>query len=280
MDGIVLVDKETGITTTGVDVKIKRTFGTSKVGHAGTLDPFARGLVICGINKGTKILTYLESDTKTYVGILKLGEKTDTGDLDGMVIKEKKPDFHSNEEIEKAMKSLMGKQMQTPPMYSAVKLHGQPLYKYAREGIEVERVEREIEVLSFNLILYRPNNITFEAKVSKGTYIRTLAESLANKLKEVGHLTYLRRTRVGEFDLADAYTIDNVSEKSVIRIKDAIKFKQVNVKGKNLKAVENGNPITLDEKDERILILDEYGLERAIYYKDDETNVYKCEKVF
>src|SRR5574344_1200459 len=162
MDGIVLVDKETGITTTGVDVKIKRTFGTSKVGHAGTLDPFARGLVICGINKGTKILTYLESDTKTYVGILKLGEKTDTGDLDGMVIKEKKPDFHSNEEIEKAMKSLMGKQMQTPPMYSAVKLHGQPLYKYAREGIEVERVEREIEVLSFNLILYRPNNITFE----------------------------------------------------------------------------------------------------------------------
>ena len=82
------------------------------------------------------------------------------------------------------------------------------------------------------------------------------------------------------FDLADGYTIDNVSEKSVIRIKDAIKFKQVNVKGKNLKAVENGNPITLDEKDERILILDEYGLERAIYYKDDETNVYKCEKVF
>lgn len=280
MDGIVLIDKKEKITTTDCDYKCKRTFNTSKVGHAGTLDPFATGLVICGINKGTKLLSYLENEIKSYRATLKLGIKTDSGDLDGESIEEKEPSKHTEQEILDVLNSLIGKQKQIPPMYSALKLNGKPLYKYARQGIEVERKEREIEIYSLKLISYTDNLIIFDAVVSKGTYIRTLGETVAEKLNEVGHLIALRRLSVGNISVEKACPFDELSQDKIISLKDAFPGKKIIVKNELFKKAINGAKLELDEKEDLIFLLDENEKEIAIYKRDGETNTFRCEKGF
>ena len=280
MDGIVLIDKKANITTTHVDYQCKKAFNTSKVGHAGTLDPFATGLVICGINKGTKLLTYLESEIKSYVAILKLGSKTDTGDLDGRVIKEKEVGFHTKESIKNVLDSLVGKQLQTPPMYSALKIDGKPLYEYARQGIELQRKSREVNIYSLELIEFRDNSLTFKAVVSKGTYIRTLGETIAEHLKEIGHLTYLRRLSIGDISVEKSYKVEDLCPEAIIPLEEAFQGRKLVVEGDDLKKASNGAKLILDIEEDLVMILKPDKTALAIYRRDEGTNIFRCEKGF
>lgn len=274
MNGILLIDKKENKSTTFIDMIVKKRIGTSKVGHAGTLDPFATGLVICGVNKGTKILSYLENASKEYLATLKLGIKTNTLDREGEVLERREVKKHNKEEIEEVLRSFLGKIKQVPPMYSALKVNGVPLYKLARKDVEIERKEREVEIYDIKLISYENDEITFLTHVSKGTYIRTLGEDIAYRLGELGHLVSLRRTRVGRFKVEDSKDVDIISCDDIVRIKDAVEFKKVEVDAKIEKLVRNGHKIKLPCEEKVVLLISKSGEELALYGYED--GLYKC----
>ena len=204
MDGILLINKEKNCTSHDVVYKIKKVFG-EKVGHTGTLDPNATGILPILIGKGTKMSKYLINHDKIYTVTLKLGEKTDTADSEGNIIEEKtvKVDALKKENIMKVLKRFIGKQEQIPPIYSAIKVNGKKLYEYARSGENVEIKARKIEIYNINLIKIDSENkeIIFEVSCSKGTYIRSLCEDIAKELDTVGYMKELNRTKVGEFEI-------------------------------------------------------------------------------
>lgn len=279
--GIILIDKQAGISTRKEERKLKDLFSTKKVGHAGTLDPFATGLIICGINKGTKLLNELEDKDKTYLASLFLGTMTDTGDKDGTIIKTQEPHQHTKEEIENTLKSFLGESSQVPPMYSALKKDGVPLYKLARENINVEREPRKIKISSIELIDYKDNIITFKVHVSKGTYIRTLGEDIAKKLNEIGHLEELRRLSVGGFKIEQAHLITEVDpERDLISIRSFFKgIKEHELTKEEEERVRNGADIKLSYSESMILTIAQDGTGLALYTKADE-GYYKVFKEF
>lgn len=210
MQGILIVDKPMDWTSFDVIAKMRGILGTRKLGHSGTLDPMATGVlpVFCG---GASKAVDLQLDhTKAYRATLKLGEKTDTGDITGTVL-ETAPVTVGEAEVKAILPQFVGKQMQTPPMYSAVKINGQPLYKMARQGIEVERKARPIEILS---IEYNgspaENEYQLTVRCSKGTYIRVLLEDIAEALGQKGTMSALRRIAAGVYTEADAHTIEEI----------------------------------------------------------------------
>lgn len=223
MDGFIFLDKQGGVTSTQEGNKVKRIFGTKKVGHVGTLDPFATGLLILGVNKGTKAISFFDDFTKEYIATIKLGIATDSMDLTGKVIEQKDVPNLSKDKIEEVLNSFLGKSQQLPPMTSAIKVDGQKLYKLAHQGKEIERPLRNIEVFEIELLDYKDDEITFRALVSKGTYIRVLGSDIANRLGTVGHLISLRRTKVGPFDVKDAVKIEDTSDKSLKSTYDVLK---------------------------------------------------------
>lgn len=265
-DGIILINKQISFTSRDVVNIIEKKFRTKKVGHAGTLDPFADGLLILGIEKGTKTLQFLEGYKKTYIATLLLGKTTDTFDTEGKVIDEKTPVLHSNEEISDVLASFLGKIKQIPPIYSALKIKGMKLYEYARKGIEVEIKEREIEIFNIKLISYSNDTLVFEVECSKGTYIRTLAMDIASKLGECGHLINLKRTKIGSFDLTDAKTIDEIEEIDIISIYDSLKdFPTEILNEKKSLDIKNGKKYISNNKDDLIFLVDENKHPLAIY---------------
>lgn len=215
IDGIILINKEKGYTSHDIVNKIKHMFNV-KVGHTGTLDPNATGLLPILIGKGTKLSYYLINHDKKYEVTLKLGEKTDTADAEGQVIQEQNVEKISlkKQNVENILKSFIGKQMQTPPIYSAIKVNGKKLYEYARKNIEVEIKPREIEVYDIKLIKIdeEKNEIQFVVHCSKGTYIRSLCEDIAEKLKTVGFMKELNRTKVGIFDIQDSIKLEELNQ--------------------------------------------------------------------
>lgn len=223
MDGFIFLDKQVGVTSTQEGCKVKRIFGTKKVGHVGTLDPFATGLLILGVNKGTKAISFFDDFTKEYIATIKLGIATDSMDLTGKVIEQKNVSNLSKDKIEKVLNSFLGKSQQLPPMTSAIKVDGQKLYKLAHQGKEIERPLRNIEVFEIELLDHKIDEITFRALVSKGTYIRVLGSDIANRLGTVGHLISLRRTKVGPFDVKDAVKIEDASDISLKSTYDVLK---------------------------------------------------------
>ena len=204
MHGLLLVNKEVGYTCQDVCNCIKRKFNVKKVGHCGTLDPFANGLLIVGINEGTKILSFLETQNKTYLATLELGIKTDTGDCTGNIIETDKVNKFDKKEIINVFNSLIGIQKQIPPMYSAIKINGKKLYEYARDNQNIERKAREIQIFLLELVEYKHPLVTFKVTCSKGTYIRTLGEDIASKLNTVGHLKSLTRLNIDNYSLENA----------------------------------------------------------------------------
>ena len=208
-DGVLLVDKPQGITSHDVVDRVRRLFKTRRVGHAGTLDPMATGLLIILVGKACKASQYLMSQEKEYLATVKFGEVTDSQDADGSVVETRPvPADLDAEKIRAAMKGMMGDQYQTPPMFSAKKIKGVKLYELARKGEEVEREPRFIRVERYDLLSWRPPEADFIVKCSKGTYVRTLAHDLANKLGPGGHLTALRRTMSGEANISGAVTLE------------------------------------------------------------------------
>lgn len=220
MDGIIIINKSKGCTSHDVVYKVKKLL-KEKVGHTGTLDPNATGVLPLLVGKGTGLSQYLINHNKKYVATIKLGEKTDTADVEGKIIEECVVDdsIFDSEKINKVLKKMIGKQKQRPPMYSAVKINGKKLYEYARSGKVVDIPEREIEIYDLQLVNFDSINklIMFEVFCSKGTYIRTVCEQFAENLGTVGYMKELNRTMVGEFKIEDSVTIeeleDNISNK-------------------------------------------------------------------
>ena len=208
--GVLLVDKPQGITSHDVVAKMRRVFKMKKIGHAGTLDPMATGLLLILVGKATKASQYLMSMDKEYTGTVRLGEVTDSQDADGEIVMTKAVPDLAESDIAKEMKSFMGDQYQTPPMFSAKKINGQKLYNLARQGKEVAREPRVIHVSRFDLTEYNLPEFSFIVRSSKGAYIRTLAHDLGDRLGCGGHLSALRRTAVGQFRVEDSATVEAI----------------------------------------------------------------------
>ena len=212
MNGILIVDKKIGETSFDVIRDVRKKYNMKKVGHTGTLDPMATGVLPILLGDATKLSDFLMDHDKEYVAILKLGKKTNTGDSEGEVIEEGKIPKLETSKIEEVLKEFLGTSMQTPPMYSAIKVNGKKLYEYARAGEEIERNKRKIEIFKMELISYKDDEIEYKVNCSKGTYIRTLCEDISEKLGTVGYMKSLRRTRVGEFSLEDTGKIFSIED--------------------------------------------------------------------
>lgn len=254
MDGIIVINKPKNCTSHDVVRKVKKILN-EKVGHTGTLDPNATGVLPLLVGKGTQISKYLINHDKTYEAVLKLGEKTDTADIEGKIIetKEVQPSKLEKENVEKVLKSLIGKQEQTPPIYSAIKVNGKKLYEYARSGENVEIEPRTIEIYDLELIKIENQEITYKVHCSKGTYIRTLCEEIAEKLGTVGYMKELKRTQVGEFKIEDSVTIEELEnnvEKHFITIEKYFEnCKKINLDAKKLQLFLNGVQLTHELED-------------------------------
>ena len=254
MDGIILINKGKGYTSHDVVNKVKHVFN-EKVGHTGTLDPNATGLLPILIGKGTKLSYYLINHDKEYEVTLKLGEKTDTADSEGKIIERQSlnNDFWLNEgsveRVREVLKTFIGRQMQTPPMYSAIKVNGKKLYEYARKNIDVEVKPREIEIYNIMLNKIDKKNflIYFTVHCSKGTYIRSLCEDIAKKLGTIGYMKELNRTKVGIFDIKASISIEelteNIEKDHIISIEDLF-----------IRLYGNNNKINLDDKKVRLFL--------------------------
>lgn len=256
MDGIILVNKEKGFTSHDV-VSIVKKITESKVGHTGTLDPNATGVLPLLIGNATKISKYLINHDKEYEAVIQLGKKTTTADIEGEVIEEKEVPEKIYIECENILKSFIGKQKQTPPAYSAIKVNGKKLYSYAREGKKIEIEPRNIEIYNIELmnINKEEKQISFRVSCSKGTYIRSLCEDIADKLGTVGYMKDLKRTKVGDFEIKEAITIDELKEKfekndfsDVITIENIFKdMPKIELNENNIKQYLNGVKICVAE---------------------------------
>ena len=256
MDGIIIINKPKNCTSHDIVRKAKKAFN-EKVGHTGTLDPNATGVLPLLVGKGTQIAKYIINHDKIYEATLQLGEKTDTADVEGVIIENKYIPEESlqTEIVNKVLQSFIGKQEQIPPIYSAIKVNGKKLYDYARKGEEVEIQPRQIEIYNMELIEINVQNKTVEFRVhcSKGTYIRTLCENIAEKLGTVGYMKELDRTKVGEFSIDDSITIEeleNVNYNNFITVEDYFEnYKNINLNEKKLQLFLNGVQLTWNLED-------------------------------
>lgn len=214
MNAVVVLNKSKGITSQDAVTKVKKILGVKKAGHAGTLDPMATGILLVCLNEATKISPLLMELEKEYVFKARFGISTDTHDAEGKIIK-KVDNFELNRtELEKILKKYTGEIMQTPPMYSAVKVEGQPLHKLARKGIEVERKPKKVFIHSFNIEEFNPPLVTFRVVCSKGTYVRALCHDIGEELGMGAHIVELERTRIGKFKIEDSISLDHLLSSS------------------------------------------------------------------
>lgn len=232
MDGIIIINKEKNWTSNDIVQKLKGILH-EKTGHTGTLDPLATGVLPILVGKGTSLSKYLINHDKEYVATIKLGEKTSTGDQEGKII-EKKPvteKMLDDDNIKQVLKSFLGKQSQIPPMYSAIKVNGKKLYEYARSGKTVEVKARDIEIFDISLISVSKDikEIIFKVWCSKGTYIRSLCEDIAERIGTVGFMSGLNRTRVGDFRIEQAVRISDVVDGGTLKEYNAFKESFISV---------------------------------------------------
>ena len=269
MNGILIINKEKGCTSHDIVYKVKKIFN-EKVGHTGTLDPLAEGVLPILIGKGTLCSKYLINHDKKYVVNLALGQKTETADLEGKIIEEKKiPDKSlTQSKIEKVLKSFIGKQQQMPPIYSAIKVNGKKLYEYARKGQNVEIKPREIEIYDIKLmnIDAQKKQIQFEVFCGKGTYIRSLCEDIAEKLETVGYMESLKRIQVGDFKIEESSKIQELEENKedtkyleskIISVEEIFKNKEkIKLDDKKMQLFLNGVKITQNQENDIYRIYD------------------------
>ncbi len=255
INGLLLLDKPFGFSSNQALSKIKWIFSAKKAGHTGTLDPLATGLLPICFGEATKFSNHLLNSEKTYEATLKLGFKSSTGDAEGKLTESKIISL-SLEKLQVAIKSFIGLSNQTPPMYSALKYKGQPLYKFAREGVRIERQKREIKISEIFLLKFEKNLIKFQVTCSKGTYIRTLVEDIANKLGMDGYLTDLRRTKIGELSINEAFSLEKIEMLSPDERKVCMKptevlvnqYPNIFLSESEVNFIKNGQPIKLSKK--------------------------------
>jgi tRNA pseudouridine55 synthase len=210
MNIVINLDKPKGITSQQAVTRVKKILGTKRAGHAGTLDPIATGILLVCVGEATKITRFLMGFDKEYVALMKIGEKTDTLDAEGTVVRRTDASRVGKEECEQALREFEGPIVQTPPMYSAVKVKGEPLYKLARKGVEIERAGRNVTIRALELTRFDPPWIGIRVLCSKGTYIRTLCDDIGDRLGVGAHMVELRRTLTGNFSILDALTFEEL----------------------------------------------------------------------
>jgi tRNA pseudouridine55 synthase len=279
MDGFLLINKKKDWTSRDVCNKVARILKTKKVGHNGTLDPFATGLMLVALGKATKALPYVEFNYKTYIAELKLGQKTSTDDNTSEIIEEKPVPNLTKEEIIEALNSFLGESEQLPPMTSAIHVNGVKLYELAHKGIEIDRPKRKINVLKISLISYKDNILLFKCLVSTGTYIRVLGSDIAQKLGTVGHLTNLTRVSFKDDEsikINEAIEIEEVDETKIKDVSSFIPLPKIFADEKMEKDVLNGRELSIKSEYDKILILKE-NTALAVYKRSDK-NKYCCER--
>ena len=260
MNGIIVINKPKEYTSHDVVAKVKKILNVKKVGHTGTLDPNATGVLPLLLNQGTKLSKYLIEHDKEYEVTLKLGIKTDTADGEGKIIEDKEVNWEilNKNIIEDTLKLFIGKQKQIPPMYSAIKVNGKKLYEYARQGKTVEIESREIEIHEINLqeINKEENEIKLKVSCSKGTYIRSLCEDIASKLDNIGYMKELNRTKVGRFNIEDSITLEeleeskeNVKEKIITMQELFNNYQSINLDERQLEKFLNGMLLKIEKED-------------------------------
>ena len=255
INGLLLIDKPLGFSSNQALSKIKWIYSAKKAGHTGTLDPLATGLLPICFGEATKFSSYLLNLEKTYEASIKLGWKSTTGDAEGKLTESKIISI-SLDKLEEVLSSFVGLSNQTPPMFSALKYKGQPLYKLAREGVKIERQQRQIKISDLKLLRYDKNIIKFEVSCSKGTYVRTLAEDIANKFGMDGYLIDLRRTKIGNLNVQDALSLDKIEALSALKRNDFIKptealvddYPKIFLTESEENLIKNGQPIQLPKK--------------------------------
>lgn len=277
MDGIVLINKEEGLTSRDVVNKIVKKLNLKKVGHAGTLDPIAKGLLVIGIGKGTKILDLLTMNTKEYIATSKIGIETDTLDISGNILNKTNDFYLKREELVNTLNSFVGSYYQEVPKYSAVKINGKKLYEYARNDLNVDLPKRLITIYKIELLEFNKNEFTFKVLASKGTYIRSLIRDIGIKLNLPMTMKELIRTKSGKFNLSDSYEISD--DFKIIPIFEALDYPVIKITDENLlKKIKNGNKIKLDCSYDTITLIDNLNNTLAIYKK--EKLEYQAIKVF
>lgn len=265
MDGFIFLNKEVGLTSREACDKVGRVLGIKKVGHIGTLDPFATGLLLIMINKATRCAQFFDEFDKGYIATISLGEERDSLDVTGQVINQKEVPNLSIEEVKKVLSSFLGKQKQIPPMTSAVHVNGKKLYEYAHKGVEVERNPRDIEILDIKLLSFSNDQITFYTKVSKGTYIRVLGSDIAKKLNTVGYLSSLERVGVGPFNIDDSIYLNEVNDKKIMPIYDVLS---------RFCAVKNVDPsFALDIKNGKIKYIKNVSNQKYLLVVEDNNKI-------
>ena len=273
LDGILLINKPKGITSRDVVNIASKKLNIKKIGHTGTLDPIATGVMVLCIGSATKLTELLTSSFKEYIATVKLGILTDTLDNTGNILKKEKVSFNE-EKIKEVLSSFIGFYDQEVPIYSAVKVNGKKLYEYARENKEVSLPSRKVEIKEINLISPVENNdgfttFKFKCLVSKGTYIRSLIRDIATRLNTVGIMTDLIRTKQGSFKIEDCISVDSISLTNLIKIEDALSIPKIELDSTIEKKVLNGAKINnIYNKD--MILFTRNGESIAIYKKDND----------
>lgn len=272
MDKLLVVNKEKNLTSRDVVNNLTKIFNTKKIGHTGTLDPIATGVLVCLFGKYTKLVDLLTSLDKEYIAEIKLGIKTDTGDITGSIIENKKYNI-TKEEIIKVFKEFPSKYKQIVPKYSAVKINGKKLYEYARNNIEIELPKREVSIFSLELIDYEKDIIKFKTHVSKGTYIRSLIEDICEKLGTIGTMNNLIRTKQGGFDIKDSFILDDIKNGNFKfqNIHEFLKYPSIEINDELIKIIKNGGRIKNIYNVQDKVIFTYQGEDIAIYETNNET---------
>lgn len=269
--GILVIDKPKGLTSRAVVNILNKLLFNSKIGHTGTLDPLATGVLVITIGKYTKLANILTSMTKEYIAEITLGIKTDTGDITGNIIKQNKSCL-TKKNIANVLKSFVGEYEEIIPLYSAVKIKGKRLYQYARQNIKVDLPTKKVMIEKISLISFKDNKIIFKCLVSKGTYIRSLIADICQKLGTLGTMSNLRRIKQGKFSLANAYSLEDIKNGcyAFCDIKDYLDYQVVKLNSDIYNKVKNGSKITNDFNITDKVIFS-YNLKYvAIYEKDGE----------
>lgn len=269
MEGIIVVNKPKGITSFDVIRKLKKIFKTKKIGHTGTLDPLATGVMLVCVGKATKLASDLEAKDKIYIADFDIGYATDTYDIKGKKIAENTIEI-SKENLEQSIKKFIGNIKQVPPMYSAIKIDGNKLYHLARKGIEIERPERDVTIEYINLLDFKDNKAKIETKVSKGCYIRSLIYDIGQDLETYATMTALQRKQVGDYSLENSYSLEQIEEmtlnddfKFLKTIEEIFSYDKYSLQTeKELTLYKNGNTVkikeNLENKRYRIYFLNEF----------------------
>lgn len=269
MEGIIVVNKPKGITSFDVIRKLKKILKTKKIGHTGTLDPLATGVMLMCVGKATKLASDLEAKDKVYIADFDIGYATDTYDIEGKKIAENIIEV-SKENLEQSIKKFIGNIKQVPPMYSAIKIDGNKLYHLARKGIEVERPERDVTIEYINLLDFKNNKAKIETKVSKGCYIRSLIFDIGQDLGTYATMTALQRKQVGDYSLENSYSLEQIEEmvlnndfKFLKTVEEIFSYDKYSLQTeKELTLYKNGNTVkikeNLENKKYRIYFQDEF----------------------